>query len=438
MQAIKVWKKQLENHELDLQFQKLSLLTDEALANSTLQKRFVSLLDSFMSTYSSDENTDVGIFSAPGRTELLGNHTDHQGGHVIAAAVNIDAWACAAFNQQNIIRFQSKGWDLVEIDLGDLQPQKNERETTAALLRGIAANFVQKGYAPKGLNIYCQSDILPGSGLSSSAAIEVLIGVILNHLWADDQEDAVSIAKIGQYAENEYFGKPSGLMDQMSSSVGSTVHIDFSDAENVKIEVLDLNLAKNNFAICSVDSGADHSNLTSAYASIPEEMKAVAVCFDKELLSQIPEQEFFNRIKLIRGKVGDRAILRAIHFYQENRRVLQAAEEIKKHDFLNFLKEIQRSGNSSWTQLQNISLPGSSLHQEMAFALSISGAILSGAGAYRVQGGGFAGAIQAFVPLPELAYFKSKVETILGENTCHEMQIRDIGGYVFQNKTDSR
>ncbi len=433
MQTIKDWKKQLENHQLDSQIRKLAVLTHDDEIISLYHQRFLSLLNSFQSTYDLSEKAEIDIFSAPGRTELLGNHTDHQGGNVIAAAVNIDAWACAGFNQKNQIRFQSAGWDLLEIDLENLTPQVEERGSTAALLRGVAAAFVEKGYAVKGVDIYCQSNVLPGSGLSSSAAIEVLIGVILNHLWAGDQEDAVAIAKFGQYAENKYFGKPSGLMDQMASAVGSAVHIDFADADHVKIEAFDLDLAKEQYALCIIDSGADHAHLTDAYAAIPKEMKAVANYFDKDLLSQVLEADFLENIKEIRHKVSDRAILRAIHFYQENRRVLRAVEEFKKHDFSAFLKEIQGSGNSSWTQLQNISVEGAVQKQDMALALAVTGSILAGEGAYRVHGGGFAGTVQAFVPQEKLSVFKLNIEKTLGENTCHIVQIRNIGGYVFQH-----
>ncbi|NLZ71949.1 MAG: galactokinase [Clostridiaceae bacterium] len=434
MQTIKNWKSQLKEHELDSQIQKLLMLSNNEIISKDIYDRFYNILDHFMSSFFADENTEVAFFSSPGRAELLGNHTDHQGGNVIAAAVNMDIWACANPNNQNTICFQSEGWDRIEISLDLMEPQNEEKETTAALLRGVAASFAQKGYKPRGLNIYCQSNVLPGSGLSSSAAIEVLIAVILNHFWADDIENSVTWAKMGQYAENEFFGKPSGLMDQMASAVGSAVHINFYDPENIKIEAFDLNLQKEKYALCIIDSGADHANLTDEYASITTDMQAVANYFEQDILSQVPESDFFNNLAKVRKKVGDRAVFRVIHYYQENNRVLKAVEEFKSGDFSDFLKEIQNSGNSSWTQLQNISVSGSIKHQEMAVALALAGAFLEGEGAYRVQGGGFAGTIQAFVPLNKLDDFKIKIEKILGDNTCHIVQIRNIGGYVFQSK----
>ncbi|NLJ95366.1 MAG: galactokinase [Clostridiaceae bacterium] len=436
MQKIQDWKQSLNNGEIDSQLRKLLVIPQAEVIPQSVYERFLNILDNFVKIFSGNnvtEDSEVGFFSAPGRTELIGNHTDHQRGNVIAAAVNMDVWACANPNQDNTIRFKSEGWDLIEISLDDLTVKEAEKETTAALLRGVAAGYAQKGYEPKGINIFCQSNVLPGSGLSSSAAIEVLIAVILNHFWAADQEDAVTWAKFGQYAENKYFGKPSGLMDQMASAVGSAVHIDFYDPNNVQIESFDLDLEKEQYALCIIDSGADHADLTDAYASIPVEMKTVAEYFNKDVLSEVPEAEFFDHLKTIRQEVGDRAILRAIHYYQENKRVLNAVEKYKSDDFAAFLKEIQSSGNSSWTQLQNISVEGAIKHQEMAVALATAGEILNGEGAYRVHGGGFAGTIQAFVPLSILDKFKTKIENVLGKDSCHILQIRNVGGYVFKS-----
>ncbi len=431
MITISTWKKQLENGSLDAEFRKLLVIPENQSIPDGVKTRFLSVLHEYQKLFDADENTEVSFFSAPGRTELIGNHTDHQNGKVIAAAVNLDIWACAAPTEKFEIRFISAGWDEIVLDLNDLNPSEKEHGTTLALLKGVAACFSKKGYEPKGLNIYCQSNVLPGSGLSSSAACEVLLAVIMNHFWADDKESAITWAKIGQIAENQFFGKPSGLMDQMASAVGAAVFIDFFDKENPVIEKLDLNLQAENYALCIIDTGADHADLTHEYAAIPYEMKAVSAFFDSEVLSQVEESDVIGNVAMIRQEVGDRALLRAIHYYSENERVEVAKMAIEAKDFSGFLKKIDESGISSWQYLQNVTVKGAEKHQEMAVAQAIAKLSLAGQGAVRVHGGGFAGTIQAFVPVEILSAFKADVEKVLGENACHIVQIRSVGGYVF-------
>ena len=374
----------------------------------------------------------AALLSAPGRTELGGNHTDHQRGHVLAGAVNLDFLACAAPNGSQVIRFQSEGWPMVEVDISSLEPREEERETTAALVRGVAARAAQLGYAPGGFDAYAVSDVLPGSGLSSSAACEVLLGVILGHLFCRDELDPVTVAQMGQYAENVYFGKPSGLMDQMASSVGGAVAIDFADPAAPKVRPIRVDLAAEGYALCIVDSGADHADLTAEYAAIPREMGAVAAFFGKEVLREVEEAQVMARLPDLRRAVGDRAVLRALHFFADDRRARQEAEALERGDFAAFLGLVRESGRSSWMYLQNIAPAGAVEHQAMAVALAAAEEILGGRGACRVHGGGFAGTIQAFVPLELLEEFRGRMEAALGSGCCHVLSIRPVGGAVVR------
>ena len=368
------------------------------------------------------------IFSAPGRTEISGNHTDHQCGCVLAAAVNLETVADVRLNGTNNIWVQSQGYPAVKVDLDDLSVREEEKNTTAALIRGVASSFVQRGATLQGFDAVVNSTVLPGSGLSSSAAFEVLFGTILNELFFDKKLSAVEIAQIGQYAENVYFGKPCGLMDQMASSVGSLVFIDFEDPAAPKIEKVSFDLAAAGYALCIIDSGADHADLTDEYAAIPAEMKQVCAYFGKEVLRQIPRNEFMKAIPELRKTVSDRAILRAMHIYQENDRVVKLVQALKNGDVNTFLNLVKESGRSSWMYLQNITPAGSIAHQEVAVALAMCDALLQGKGAYRVHGGGFAGTVQAFVPLEMLDSFKTDIEAVLGRDACHVLNIREQGG----------
>ena len=368
------------------------------------------------------------VFSAPGRTEICGNHTDHQHGCVLAAAVDLETVATVQVNDSNLIEIQSEGYPLVTVDLNDLTVWEEEKNSTAALIRGVASAFVQRGAKLSGFRAEVRSTVLPGSGLSSSAAFEVLIGTILNELFFEKKLTAIEIAQIGQYAENVYFGKPCGLMDQMASSVGGMVYIDFEDPENPKVQKIDVDLATFGYGLCIIDTGADHADLTDEYAAIPGELAELCQCFGKKYLREIPKAEFVQKISEIRGKVTDRAILRAFHIYRENDRVRQLVEALRWDDIEAFLDLIKESGRSSWMYLQNITPAGAVQHQEVAVALALCETYLKGQGAFRVHGGGFAGTVQAFVPLDMLDSFKASIEEVLGENSCHVLNIRQQGG----------
>lgn len=372
------------------------------------------------------------IFSGSGRTEISGNHTDHQHGCVLAGAVDLETKAEVSLNGTDIIRVFSDGFPPVEVSLSDLCPRREECNTTNALVRGVAAAFDQRGAKLQGIDAVVHSTVLPGSGLSSSAAFEVLFGTIFNELFFDEKLSAVEIAQIGQYAENVYFGKPSGLMDQMASSVGGMVFIDFENPDAPYVEKLDFDFAKAGHALCIIDSGADHAELTDEYAAVTRELKEICSCFGKEVLREISEENFINNIPALRGKVSDRALLRAIHFYRENARVRNQVEALKSNDFEKFLELVGESGRSSWMYLQNITPAGAVEHQDMAVALSLCDLFLQGKGAFRVHGGGFAGTVQAFVPLDMLDTFKAKIEAVLGEGKCHVLSIRSQGGIRVQ------
>ena len=367
-------------------------------------------------------------FSAPGRTEIGGNHTDHQRGRVLAGAVNLDTVAAVRCNGTNTIRIQSKGYPVSIVELDNLTPVESEINSTPALIRGVAARFTQLGCKVEGFDAYCESTVLPGSGLSSSAAYEVLIGTIINHLFFEGKVSQPEIAMIGQYAENVFFGKPCGLMDQTASAVGNLVTIDFFDKDHPVIEPVDFDFASCGHALCIIDSGADHADLTDEYAAIPGEIKAVAAYFGKEVLTQIEEAEFYANIPALRESCGDRAVMRAIHFYQENARVPQQVAALKEGDFDKFLSLIKQSGYSSWMYLQNVVPAGYKAHQDVAVALGLAEHFLNGRGAYRVHGGGFAGTIQAFVPIDLLDAFVAGMDGALGEGACHVLSIRPQGG----------
>ena len=371
------------------------------------------------------------IFSAPGRTELGGNHTDHQRGCVLAAAVDLDTRAAVALNGTSVIRLLSEGYPLCEVDFNDLAIRPAEQNTTAALIRGVAAGFVNRGFAIGGFDAYVTSTVLPGSGLSSSAAFEVLLGTAMNHLFSCGL-DAVAIAQIAQYAENVYFGKPCGLMDQMASSVGGCVAIDFADPAAPVVTPVDFDFSASGHALCIIDSGASHADLTDEYAAIPTELKSVCGLFGKEVLRDVPESDFYARLPEVRKAAGDRAVLRAIHVYEENRRVAAEVDALERGDFPGFLELVNLSGFSSQNLLQNVIPTGATAHQEVALALGLARHLLGGRGACRVHGGGFAGTIQAFVPQDMLVKFRTGMEAVLGEGSCHVLSIRPVGGTLVE------
>ena len=367
-------------------------------------------------------------FSAPGRTEIGGNHTDHQRGRVLAAAVNLDTLAAVRVNGTGTIRILSQGYPMAAVELHQLEPRSEEVNTTPALIRGVAARFAQLGCRVGGFDAYCTSTVLPGSGLSSSAAYEVLIGTIINHLFFDGRVSQPEIARIGQYAENVFFGKPCGLMDQTASAVGNLVSIDFFHKDNPVITPVDFDFSACGHALCIIDTRASHADLTDEYAAIPMEIKKVCAHFGKEVLSQIEEAEFYAAIAALRAECGDRAVMRCIHFYQDNARVPKQVAALQSGDFDRFLSLISESGRSSWMYLQNVIPAGYKEHQDVAVSLALCEHYLQGRGAFRVHGGGFAGTVQAFVPFELLDSFRAGMDAALGEGACHVLSIRPQGG----------
>ena len=376
--------------------------------------------------------TPDAYFSAPGRTEVGGNHTDHQRGHVLAGAVNLDTVAAVRKNGTSFIRILSKGYPLCQVNLTELTPVAEEVNTTPALIRGVAARFAQLGCKVEGFDAYCESTVLPGSGLSSSAAYEVLIGTIINCLFFEKKVSQPEIAQIGQYAENVFFGKPCGLMDQTASAVGGLVTIDFGDKDHPEIRPVNFDFSTAGHALCVIDSRADHADLTDEYAAITLELKAICRHFGKEVITEIPEEEFYAAIPALRQTCGDRAVMRAIHEYKEDRRVPQQVACLERGDFQGFLKLVKESGFSSWMYLQNVSPAGYVQQQAMAVALGLCEHYLQGRGAYRVHGGGFAGTVQAFVPFDLLDSFRTGIDAALGQGACHVLSIRPQGGVQME------
>lgn len=371
-------------------------------------------------------------FSAPGRTEISGNHTDHQRGRVLAGAVNLDTQAAVRVNGTDKIRIQSKGYPMCQVELSQLEPVEAEINSTPALVRGVAARFVQMGCRLQGFDAYVESTVLPGSGLSSSAAYEVLVGTIINHLFFDAKVSQPEIAQIGQYAENVFFGKPCGLMDQTASAVGGLVTIDFADKDHPVIRPVDFDFSTTGHALCIIDSRADHADLTDEYAAVTRELKEVSRFFGKEVITEIPEEEFYAGLSKLREVCPDRAVMRAIHEYNENRRVPQQVACLERGDFEGFLKLTKESGFSSWMYLQNVIPLGYVDQQAMAVALALCEHYLQGKGAYRVHGGGFAGTVQAFVPMEILESFRQGIDGALGEGACHVLDIRPQGGVKME------
>ena len=349
------------------------------------------------------------FFSAPGRTEVGGNHTDHNQGRVLAAAVNLDVIAAVEKTDDGIIYLKSIGFPLNVIDSSDPEIKDEEREHSTALIRGICAKLKELGYNVGGFKAVTTSRVLKGSGLSSSAAFEVLVVTILSHLYNDDKIDPVEAAQISKYAENVYFGKPSGLLDQMAASVGGFTTMDFADPSAPVIEKIDFDLNRFGYALCVVDTGGNHTDLTGEYAAVPAEMKSVAAQFGKTVLREVDEAEFMKKLPELRGKVSDRAILRAIHFFDDNRGVEKEVAALKAGDFETFKQLVIASGRSSATHLQNVFAVVNPAEQGVTLALAIIEKLLDGKGAYRVHGGGFAGTVQAYVPLDMLDSFKKDI-----------------------------
>lgn len=389
-----------------------------------MEKRIEGLLKSFHELFGEAKPV---IYSAPGRTEIGGNHTDHQRGKVLAGSVNVDILAAAAENGSGIVRVKSEGYDMFQVDLGTLEPVEEELGSTAALVRGICSEAVRRGYSVRGFDACVTSQVMQGSGLSSSAAFEVLIGAVVNGLFCNEELDATELAIMGQAAENRFFGKPCGLMDQMASAWGGIIAIDFRDPAKPEVHPVDFDFASACHSLCMIDVGADHASLTHEYAAIPAEMKKISDHFGKDVLREVDEAEFFAAIPTLRREAGDRAVLRAIHIFQENRRVDELCRALEAGDFDSFLQTVRRSGQSSWMYLQNVIVTGSVQEQSAALALALCDSILGQRGAFRVHGGGFGGTVQAFVPDDMLEEFRQKVEAVFGPGSCHVMKIRSKG-----------
>lgn len=413
----------IEAGEMDEKL-KAVYVTDSAV--EAQKPRYIRLINEFIKLFGEDR--DVIITSAPGRTEVCGNHTDHNNGKVLAASVNLDAVAVASKNDEDVVRVKSDGHAMNVVDTSELLPDEAEFGHSTAMVRGVVAKIAGLGYKIGGFDCVTTSDVIGGSGLSSSAAFEVLLGTTLSYLYNDGVINSVEIAKTAQYSENVFFGKPCGLLDQMASSVGTFVTIDFESTENPKIKKFDFDFSKSGHALCIVDTGGSHSDLTDDYAAVRGEMESVAQAMGKDVLREIDFEDFKKAVPSLMGRVSDRALLRAFHFYRENERVEKAIAALESNNFDDFKKVINESGRSSYMYNQNVYTPKNPAEQKISLALCISEGILGVDGAYRVHGGGFAGTIQAFVPAELLEEYKNSIETVFGKGSCHVLIIRPVGG----------
>lgn len=387
-------------------------------------KRYIQAIEKFISLYG---DQDVEIYSTPGRSEVCGNHTDHQHGEVLAAAINLDIIAVVT-PVENTIKILSDDYDIQGIEITDLEKRDQEVESSEGLIRGVCAKYQQLGYKIGGFNAYMTSDVLQGSGLSSSAAFEVVVGTILSGLYNDMSIDPVTIAQVGQYSENVYFGKPCGLMDQCACSVGSLIHIDFKDNEHPIVNKIEVDFSEFKHSLCIVNVHASHADLTNDYASIPYEMKKVAHYFGKEFLRDVEESEFYAQLPEVREAVNDRAVLRTIHLFEENKRVEKAVSALNHHEFHTFKKVIKASGESSFKYLQNIYSNHNTDQQAVSIALALSEEILGTKGVCRIHGGGFAGTIQVFVEDDYVKIYQEEIEKYFGKGACHVLKVRKYGG----------
>ncbi|MBR2067231.1 MAG: galactokinase, partial [Solobacterium sp.] len=390
------------------------------------RNRYLDVLYGFLHHFG--DRNEVALYSASGRVEIGGNHTDHQHGCVLASSINMDMLACVSLSHTNKISLISDGYDLCEVNLNDLDKRDEEEGNSISLIRGICKCFKDRNADLKGLDIYVKSYVPSGSGLSSSAAFETLLATILNDLFMGEKVDEAEIAKVGQYVENEYFGKPCGLMDQMACSYGGVIAVDFLNPQEPVIKKMDMDLKEAGLSLCIIDSGASHEDLTDEYAAVLEECKQVAHICGGEYLRDIEEAVFWEKVKECRKQCGDRAVLRAMHFFAENKRAQMEAEAIENKDYDQFLKLVDASGDSSWQLLQNIYASNAVQNQEVAFTIALAKSILQGEGAVRVHGGGFAVTVQAFVPFEKEEEFISTMDKILGKGSCHKMMIRPVGG----------
>lgn len=394
---------------------------------TVLQKqasRYIDLLKKFQSAFKTDE---VEVFSSPGRTEIGGNHTDHNFGRVLAGAVNLDNVAIAAKNNTNTVRIQSVGYPAFEVDLNNLKPDAGEKYSSASLVRGISARLKELGFTIGGFDAVIDGGVPKGSGLSSSASFEVLIGAIISQLFNGGKLDPVQNAIIGQYSENNFFGKPCGLMDQTACAVGGLVTIDFKDPSKPVVKKVNFDFVSTGYALVITDTGGNHADLNDEYASLPTDMKAVAAELGAKVLREVSLDQVVDIMPKIREKVGDRALLRAYHFQGDNQRVVNQVEALEKNDFKSFLQMVVESGYSSYMYNQNIFPVNNVKEQGVSIALALSEMVLKGQGAWRVHGGGFAGTIQAFVPQNLLDKYVSTLEHVFGKGSCHKLFIRNAG-----------
>lgn len=388
-------------------------------------ERYQKAIGKFEELYGEQE---AEIYSAPGRSEVGGNHTDHQHGEVLAASINLDAIAIASKTEQNIIRLLSDGYPMITVDLSDLEMRKGEEGTSAGLIRGMAYGLKKNGHKIGGFQAFVTSDVLNGAGMSSSAAFEVLVGTILSGLYNDMAISPVEIAQVAQYSENVFFGKPCGLMDQMACSVGGLIHIDFADPQKPIVEKVDVDFSAYRHSLCITDTKGSHADLTDEYAAIPQEMKKVAEFFGKGFLREADPDEFYKNISKIREKCGDRPVLRALHFFEEEKRVELEVAALQAGDFQGFLGNVQESGDSSYKFLQNIYSNKDVQNQSVSVGLAVSDSILKGHGVSRVHGGGFAGTIQAFVADDFVETYREALDGVYGDGSCHVLKVRPFGG----------
>lgn len=413
---------EIENGNYDNLF--LDIYVDENKI-SYQKQRYVNAIESYIEEFGED---DVEIYSAPGRSEVGGNHTDHQHGEILAASINLDAIGIVKKTDDMKVSILSKGYTLTTISLENLDMQEEEKETTIALIKGVVAGLANRGYKIGGFKAYITSDVLIGAGLSSSAAYETLIGNIVSGLYNNMSVSAEEIAIIGQFAENVYFGKPCGLMDQMACSVGNMVHVDFADINNPKVEKVTFDLNKYGYSLCITDTKGSHADLTVDYAAVPEEMKKVAAFFGKEVLLGLTVDDILENIVKVREQVGDRGVLRALHFIRENERVQKEVSYLSDEDIEGFLKTVAASGNSSYKYLQNVYSNADVQHQNVSLALAISEDFLGDNGVSRVHGGGFAGTIQAFVKNDIVIEYQKIMDKVFGQGACSVLKIRKYGG----------
>lgn len=393
--------------------------------------RFNESLNSFLEIFGDRDN--IRLFSAPGRTEIGGNHTDHQHGAVIAGSVDLDVIAVVSANSDGIIRIKSEGYPMDTVDLREIDIKGNEKGRSSSLIRGVAAAFAKNGFKIGGFDAYTTSNVLKGSGLSSSAAFEVLVSNILNGLYNENKANTTQMAKFSQFSEREYFGKPCGLLDQMASATGGFVFVDFKNPSEPLVEKIEYDLEKSDYTLCVVDTGGNHANLTQDYADITIECKAVSNALSVEFLREANQDDFYKNIADLRNKCGDRAVLRAFHFYTEQERVFNQKSALNSGNFEEFLTCVNASGNSSYKYLQNIYSNSNVGEQALGVALALTEKFLNGKGACRVHGGGFAGTIQAYIPKNIFDEYKAMIEAVFGEGSCIQIKIRKIGGYELKD-----